>query len=116
MPRRDEDSAFESVAVTDGIARAVVRPAHVRRLCDGHFPGDPIVPGSALAGLMADVAARLDDGRTLRELVRCAFHVPVVPDDEVEIVARRGDGGAIEAEVRTGRGRAARARLRLAAR
>jgi 3-hydroxymyristoyl/3-hydroxydecanoyl-(acyl carrier protein) dehydratase len=115
---RDEDAAFETLAVAGDVARAVVRRDHARRLCDGHFPGDPIVPGSALAGLMADLAARLvgDPARPVRELVRCAFHVPVVPDDEIAIVARRAGGGAIEAEVRTGRGRAAHARLRLAER
>ncbi len=48
--------AFAEVTVRDGVARSVVRPAHAAALCAGHFPGDPLLPGSALLGLMAELA------------------------------------------------------------
>ena len=53
------EAAFAALTIGDGVARGVVRRAHARRLCDGHFPGEPIVPGAYLAGLMAELAAAL---------------------------------------------------------
>lgn len=111
----DDEPAFEAVTVAGGVARAVVRHAHARRLCAGHFPGEPIVPGSALTGLMADVGARLVP-EPLREIVRCTFRTPVVPEDDIVIAATRGPGEQVEVEVVTARGRAARALLRFGTR
>jgi hypothetical protein len=57
------EAAFAAVTIGDGTARGVVCRAHARRLCEGHFPGEPIVPGAQLAGLMAELAAARGLGR-----------------------------------------------------
>lgn len=102
---------FAEIEVADGVARARVQPAYARALCAGHFPGDPLLPGAYLAALMAEVATHLRDGASLRELVRCAFHKRVRPDDEI-VVTARGAGATIHAEVQVAGACAARATLR----
>jgi len=121
----DSEDAFTSFAVHGGQARAVVRPSHARRLCEGHLPGDPFLPGAHLVGLMAEVAARLVAARSgpasaLREVVRCVFLTPVRPDVEIVVTtAEPGDGRApepslVDAEVRVRGAVAAHATLRFA--
>jgi 3-hydroxymyristoyl/3-hydroxydecanoyl-(acyl carrier protein) dehydratase len=105
--------AFAEITLAEGVVRARVRPAHARALCAGHFPGDPLLPGAYLAALMTEAAARLHAGAALRELVRCAFHKRVRPDDEIVITARIA-GRTTLAEVRVGDACAARATLRFA--
>jgi 3-hydroxymyristoyl/3-hydroxydecanoyl-(acyl carrier protein) dehydratase len=105
--------AFAEIAVADGVVRARVSPPHARALCAGHFPGDPLLPGAYLAALMTEAAARLHDGAAVRELVRCAFHRRVRPDDEIVVTARVA-GATTLAEVRVDGACAARATLRFA--
>ena len=95
--------------VADGRARGRVRQAHATALCAGHFPGDPFLPGAYLAGLMAEVAARLLGGRPLGRIARCAFRRRVAPDGDIVVVARRAARGRVEAEVHAGGACAARA-------
>jgi 3-hydroxymyristoyl/3-hydroxydecanoyl-(acyl carrier protein) dehydratase len=102
---------FAEIELGDGIVRARVRPAYARALCAGHFPGDPLLPGAYLAALMAELASRLCNGALLRELVRCAFHKRVRPDDEI-VVTARGAGATIHAQVQVAGACAARATLR----
>ena len=107
---------FASCTVRDGTARAVVERMHAERLCEGHFPGDPLIPGALLAGLMADVGARLLAGQhavppVLAEIVQCAFLAPVRPSDTI-VVEARAAALEVEAEVLTGGTRAAHAILR----
>ncbi len=105
--------AFARVTIEDGAARGVVRRAHARRLCAGHFPGDPIVPGAYLAGLMAELAARVvPPSATLATLERCVFLVRVSPEDEIVVTVRRLSGNRAEAEVHRRGECAARATLR----
>jgi 3-hydroxymyristoyl/3-hydroxydecanoyl-(acyl carrier protein) dehydratase len=117
-PDARADDPFVDLALTRTTARATVRRAHAERLCAGHFPGDPLVPGAFLAALLADLGARLvaaADGRpaALAEVVRCVFRARVRPDEDIVLVATRGPGDcAVEAEVRTPRGTAVRATLR----
>ena len=59
MSPAGDDNAFATVAIEGGIATGVVDPRHAARLCEGHFPGDPLLPGSALVALMAELGARL---------------------------------------------------------
>lgn len=107
---------FTQVAVGGDTARAVVRPAHAAALCAGHFPGNPLVPGAYLVGLMAAAGARLLGGGTsppvLAEIERCAFLVPTRPDREIVIVARRATPARVEVEVQAGGVPTARATLR----
>jgi len=104
-------NAFEGLVIEDGSARARVRRAHATALCVGHFPGDPFLPGAYLAGLMAELGARLVAGRPLTRVVRCAFRRRVVPDGDIVVLARRVPRGRVEAEVRAGGACAAQATL-----
>ena len=111
--------AFRELGIAEGTAHGVVRPEHARRLCDGHFPGDLLVPGAYLAGLMAEVAEYLvaaTEARRTRvsELVRCVFLAPVRPDEEIGVTAKIDGRGRIEAEIHAAGACAARATLRLA--
>jgi len=110
---------FGEVAVADGAARAVVRPEHVRRLCEGHFPGEPLVPGSQLAGLMGELAgAAIAEDPSAFELVeieRASFVARVTPDGPVVVTARRDGGTRAHAEVHAGGTCAARATFRFRA-
>ena len=106
--------AFAEVVLAARTARATVDPAHARLLCEGHFPGDPLVPGAYLAGLMADLGARLVQAEPV-EVVRCAFLAPVRPGQPIEVRASAGDG-RVDAEVWAGGTCAARAQLRFATR
>ena len=99
----------------DGVARATVPTDHARRLCEGHFPGDPIVPGAFVAGLMADVAAALfPGGARLVEVERAVFFRRLTPDAPIAVTARLENATRVAAEVRTRDGCAARATLRFA--
>ena len=110
MPR---EAAFTEVTIGDGTARGVVCRTHARRLCEGHFPGEPIVPGAHLAGLMAELAAALvAPTAVLAALERCAFLTCVTPEDEIVVSARRVAATRVEAEVRRRGASAARATLR----
>ncbi|HEV7735345.1 MAG TPA: hypothetical protein VGR62_24445 [Candidatus Binatia bacterium] len=107
--------AFAEVTVRDGIARSVVQPAHAAALCAGHFPGDPLLPGSALLGLMAELAATLVDGAPLIVVERCTFRTRVRPDARIVVRARRDPRGHIATSIRVDGTPAARAALRFRA-
>jgi 3-hydroxymyristoyl/3-hydroxydecanoyl-(acyl carrier protein) dehydratase len=89
-------------------------------MCAGHFPGDPIVPGAYIAGLLADVsalaAASGAEQPVLAEVERCTFLAPLRPDGDALLVAsppERGPRGTIvAAEVRLGDRCVARGRFR----
>jgi len=110
------DAAFAQLVVADGVARGVVRPECVRHLCEGHFPGDPIVPGAHLLGLMADVAraalTAADARPELAEVERAAFLARVTPSDEVVVTAQREGATRVQTEVHNGEACAARATFR----
>ncbi|MEW6268778.1 MAG: hypothetical protein AB1689_05705 [Thermodesulfobacteriota bacterium] len=115
-------SPFAEVVVTEGVVHAVVRRSYAEELCAGHFPGNPLVPGAYLAGLMAEVAATLLGQACaharLDAIEECAFARPVVPGEPIVVEARparSGEPRCVEAEVRSGGVRAARARLRFGA-
>jgi 3-hydroxymyristoyl/3-hydroxydecanoyl-(acyl carrier protein) dehydratase len=91
---------FTDVSVDGDTARAVVDPAYAARLCEGHFPGDPLVPGAYLAELMAAVAERLAD-RPVAEVARCVFLLPVRPSERIELEARRR-GFVVDVVLRAG--------------
>jgi 3-hydroxymyristoyl/3-hydroxydecanoyl-(acyl carrier protein) dehydratase len=130
--QRPEEVPFDELTVADGRAHAVVRRAHAERLCEGHFPGDPIVPGAYLAGLMVEVAAALvarsaslphssrgaADPVRLLAIENCVFARRVVPHEPIAVVALPAaaaiDEKRVDVEVQTRDGCAARARLRFA--
>jgi 3-hydroxymyristoyl/3-hydroxydecanoyl-(acyl carrier protein) dehydratase len=109
----DAGAPFETIDVGDGAARATLRPAYATRLCAGHFPGAPLVPGSGLVGAMAEVATRLAGGGALVEIERCVFRSRVRPDAMIVIDARRAGGDRVEVRAHAGDRLAARAWLRV---
>lgn len=110
------DAVFAEVTIDAGVARGVVRREHARRLCEGHFPGQPIVPGAYLAGLMAELAATLTaPAATPAALERCVFLARVAPDGEIVVTARRTGPTHVDAEVHRDGACAARATLRFRA-
>jgi 3-hydroxymyristoyl/3-hydroxydecanoyl-(acyl carrier protein) dehydratase len=128
----DDMVQFDALTVAEGRAHAVVRRAYAERLCEGHFPDDPIVPGAYLAGLMVDVAmalvtasASMPDAlrgtaasNRLLAIEDCFFIRPVVPHEPIAIAAllvpAAIDERRVRVEVQTHDGRAARAMLRFA--
>jgi 3-hydroxymyristoyl/3-hydroxydecanoyl-(acyl carrier protein) dehydratase len=114
------EAFVETVVTTDG-ARATLRRAHARELCNGHFPDEPLLPGAYVLGLMADLAGALLAERgiagRLAEVVQSSFLLPLRPHADVELHARvENESGAatVTVEAHT-RGRpAARATLRFA--
>lgn len=97
------------------ILRATLPRADAERLCEGHFPGQPLVPGSALVGLMAELAARAAGraGAAPAEVVRAVFVRRVLPDEPIELTAR-ARGARVDADVRVAGRRAAAATFRFA--
>ena len=103
-------------------ARLAVPRLQLERLCAGHFPGDPLVPGAYIAGMLADFAATTLAGTgsvyTLHEVERCVFLAPLRPADDVALLTAPpevlADGVAIAAEVQVGGRCVARGRFRFA--
>ena len=107
------EAPFAEVTIAESAARGIVDRTHARRLCEGHFPGEPIVPGAQLAGLMAELAAALvAPTAALAALERCVFLARVTPADEIVVSARRVAAMRVTAEVRHRGTCAARATLR----
>lgn len=106
----------------DGGARAVVPQPRLLALCAGHFPGDPIVPGAYVAGLLADVSARAlgasSPARRLIEVERCTFLAPLRPVGDAVATAtppEPADGGmSVTAEIHQDGVCVARGRFRFA--
>lgn len=63
---------------------------------DGHFPGNPIVPGIVQIMSAAYVAAQHGGGR-LQAVKRCKFMRPVRPGERIWLVVERTPGGQCDA-------------------
>lgn len=63
------------------------------RCLDGHFPGNPIVPGAVLLGL-AEQALR-DIGYEIECVQRMKFLRQLIPDQPYEITLEIGAGGTL---------------------
>ncbi len=106
--------AFAEVTVRSGAARSVVRRAHAEALCAGHFPDDPLLPGSALLGLMAALAARVAPDARLVAVDRCTFRTRVRPAARIVVRAARNAPDRVTATLHADGVAAARATLRFA--
>ncbi len=77
IARRDRDGTFVHVYEDS-----------LRSLCAGHFPGDPIVPGAHILGLIVDVARSMGARGAALAIESCGFRTPLRPDGEVMVRAR----------------------------
>ncbi|MEV4015104.1 hypothetical protein AB0J35_31845 [Nonomuraea angiospora] len=78
----------------------------------GHYPGFAVFPGVGVVELVdRTLRAAYGDGRVLSEIVSARFLSPVLPGDLLSVRATLRDGECA-AVVGTGRGEAARLRLR----
>lgn len=67
--------------------------------CDGHFPGNPVVPGVKMLG-MAVQTAFTAAGRELSGIDRMLFKMSVRPGETVVCRAGPADGGAVDVEMK----------------
>ena len=115
------ERAFATVARQPGRVTATLAPDHAHALCAGHFPDDPLIPGSTLVGLAVDVAALLlnDDGGPrwqLSRMERATFTAPARPTARIDViaVAPDHDRGAVSVHIHSDGTPVAQARLRFA--
>ena len=115
------ERAFATVARQPGRVTATLASDHAHALCAGHFPGDPLIPGSTLVGLAVDVAALLlatDDGPgwQLSKIERASFTAPARPTARIEVIASAPDHdrGAVSVQIHSDGRSVAQARLRFA--
>lgn len=59
------------------------------RFLDGHFPGNPIVPGAVLLGLAAQ--SLRDAGYEIDTIIRMKFQRPLLPEQPFEVTCSFGD-------------------------
>ena len=88
-----------SIAVSEGGLRVLAadEPAF-----EGHFPGDPILPGVAILAAVLD-AIEASDGPLGGSRWRVAkFHSPARPGDALSIGLERRDGGQVAFAVTAG--------------
>jgi len=68
--------------------------------CQGHFPGNPLVPGALLANWMWETAAQITR-EPLRQLRSMKFRAPVQPGDVV-IIEATPSPDAVQVALRVG--------------
>ena len=59
----------------------------------GHFPGQPVLPGVAQLGWVTEAVARIAPGAVLREIEQVKFMRPMVPGDEAQLAVRKVSAG-----------------------
>ena len=79
----------------EGGARVEARlpAAALERLCEGHFPGDPVVPGAHLLGCLVDVLGEATGEAAGWAVERCVFRAPVRPSEAARARVREGARG-----------------------
>jgi predicted hotdog family 3-hydroxylacyl-ACP dehydratase len=104
-PTDSDASVYEVTAsepLPDGWLLAVRIPAPTR-LCDGHFPGSPIVPGvTQLALVERALTAWRGTPTALAAIASLRLRQPVLPGDELEVRLRERAGGEVSFEVTRG--------------
>ena len=92
LPHRDPMLLLDSSEVIDGIACGTYKVRGDEFFLQGHFPGNPVVPGVILCEMMAQnccvlVGAEATQGKDTfyTSMDKIRFKHPVVPGDEVSI-------------------------------
>lgn len=77
----------------DGVLVAEVRVPAESRWFDGHFPGNPVLPGIAQLAMAADlIRAALGRAVHVREVSRVRFRQLILPDDRLRVSAGPSPG------------------------
>ena len=95
LPHREPMLLVDEMAIdADGVAHSIYRIREDEFFCQGHFPGNPLVPGVILCEIMAQSCALLvkDEivGKTTlySGIDNVRFRNPVRPGDVCEVTAR----------------------------
>lgn len=81
-------------AVSGGVLRQVLHTPADLRWFEGHFPGQPILPGIVQLKWAIEAAAQLADAPSeLRMIEQLKFKQPVRPGTTLELTLERVDGG-----------------------
>ena len=126
LPPRGPMLLLDSMSLdSEGVCHATYRIPDSPFYCDGHFPGNPIVPGVILCEIMAQACSQLfvevfkENLVMYRVLDSVKFRGTVRPGDLCEITARllESKGGlyVCDASLSSGGRRCAQARITLAA-
>lgn len=108
----DRADGFASCTHTGSSVTAVVDPAFATAAAEGHFPGDPLLPGSVLLALMSAAASRVARaGDRLVRVERAVFRHRVHPAAEIVVTAQRDTVARVTAVVHADRTEAATGRL-----
>ena len=125
LPHREPMLLLDQVTLADdGTARACYRIPEDPYFCEGHFPGNPIVPGVILCEIMAQSCFPLfmedlpGNLALYRGLDTVKFRSTVKPGDDCEITARlidhKGNIYVCDAQLSVAGKRAAQARITVA--
>lgn len=105
--------AFASLACDERGVTAAVDPAYATAAARGHFPDEPLLPGSALLELMVSAARGLPGtGARLAAVERAVFRRRVRPSERIVVTARADGTRHVEAVIRANDDDAAAGRLR----
>ena len=126
LPHREPMLLLDSMGLdADGVCHATCRVPDNPFYCQGHFPGNPIVPGVILCEMMAQASSALfteafkDNLVMYRGMDAVKFRKEVRPGDLCEIkvilLEHKGSLYVCDASVSVGGARCAQARITLAA-
>lgn len=89
------------VEYTPGCARVRFAVPENFLFCQGHFPGQPLVPGAVIAGWMMEAAELAGLDISSGSLSNLKFHDALSPGDPVTVTAEAGETGTARLAVRS---------------
>lgn len=117
-PRADAAAALGDPVITEATARATAVFPAILPVFDGHFPGNPLVPGVHQVALIAQLARHAlgQPELVITAIERCKWLRPLLPGQALTVEAAwraDGDGWRIDGVVRDDVAVACQVRLRL---